>query len=261
MFDRFKEILFGCLAIVVVAPALAAMQTTGKEAEGKPYPSGQGYFLFTNMNEVKYCNELPRSITRGTNDIENVSCLKADYRTARREDEGEAPSLFDLKIFYGLGFWLSVLPALAALFCFTDKPGVAKLGSMGKNFITLLSNARGLQKTILTAAVLAVMVSPLLFALLWARTLHGTLTVMVENAQRIGAHVEIGGADIFYLPPMSHAFVYIHHPRRQTPIHVSSPGGFEERAVLNWNDETEPWIYDIGGANGSSISGVTYLRR
>jgi hypothetical protein len=251
------------LAILFAAAMAAPAQGTSQIKEHMPYPSGQGYFLFTNLEEIQYCDELPKSITRTNSDVELVPCVEANRKTVRREDQGEAPSLFDLKDFYALAFWISMVPATIALCCFTDKPGVARLGRVAAKLIERLSIAKGLQRSILTVALLAVTASPLLFAIVWTATRHSTLTVMIDNAQDSGAQIEIGEAMAFYVPPMSRAFVYVDHPQRGESIHVTSTRGYEERVVLPWvwNDEGKTWVYDVGGANQDYMTAVRYMRR
>ena len=263
MMSRAKRNSVVCLAILLFTALAAKAQDTSQSMKQMRYPSGQGYFLFTNMEKIVFCNELPRSIPGGSVDIQKLPCLVVRTKTALRGDQGIKPSVWDLKNLYGLAFWISLFPATIALCCFTDKAGVARLGRMAANFIALLSAAKGLQKSILTAAVLAVTASPLLFAVAWGTTRHSTLTVMIDNAQDSGAQVEIGEVKAFYVPPMSRVFVYINHPQPRTPIHVTSTRGYEDRAVLVglWNDEGMPWIYDVGGANQDHIGYATYLRR
>jgi len=258
---KVRRRLFLHLTVLLLTCLPAVAQTTSQDKESKRYPSGVGYFLFSNVDALTYCSELPRSIPRGNVDVEKAACLEANRKTARRKDVGEEPSIFELKSFWGLGFWISLLPATLALCCFTDKPGVAKLGGAAESLIELLSVAEGWQKRILTAALAAVMASPVMFAVAWAETFHSTMSVMIDNAQPDAARVEFGDVPAFTLPPMSRVFVYVGHPQHHTTIHVTSSSGYEESAVLQWNDETMPWIYDIGGANQDRIAYVTYLRR
>jgi hypothetical protein len=263
MMSRAKRSNAVRLAILLATAMAVSAQSTSQAVEHTPYPSGQGYFLFSNMPEVIFCDEMPKSIPRTTTDVEQARCLKVRTKTVRREDLGEKPSLFDLKNLYGLAFWISLLPAAIAVCCFTDKPGVARLGGAAAKFIELLSTAKGPRKSILTLAVRAVMASPLLFAVAWGGTRHSTLTVMIDNAQNEDARIEIGDVKTFTVPRMSRVFVYLDHAQLRIPIHVTSTTGHEERGVLKrvWNDEGMPWVYDVGGANQDHVAYATYTRR
>jgi hypothetical protein len=245
----------------VRAWALQRVRTPPNPSPATPVAGGrrtQPVARVMNRDRMAYCDEMPGSIRANGADIRSLGCTKVDHKTTELVDVGSAPFLV-LREVYGLLFWASLIPAVVALCCYTDKKGIAGMGRAGSRWIALLSQAGGWRSACAHGLTLLTLISPLVFAVQWSTTQNGRLAILVDNSRASVATVRVGRLPSFDMVPMSHVFVYVTNPDSSVSVRAIYSDGFEEVKSFPQADGVQ--TYAIGGFNNYDSREITYTQR
>jgi hypothetical protein len=199
---------------------------------------------------IGFCEDMPSSIEvpRGSRPQEGHCVYRRLKTTVQMDERRRDDHTFDVKTIYAYLGWMLLLPAGFAVACLIDKPSPG----------TWLDKLGGFRRMTARLVLLAVTLSPIVFAILWDNAKPDSLVVMIDNANRGVAHVRIGETRSLDIAPMHLVFVRIERPADVTPIRVLSSDGQKEEVTLPLKSDNADWIYNIGGSNTYDVEEPFY---